>query len=44
MVSSVEDGARLFRQGFDIICYSGDVFLLQAAIESGISDLRKACK
>ncbi len=44
MVSSVEDGARLFRQGFDIICYSGDVFLLQAAIESGISALRKACK
>ena len=42
MVSSVAEGTRLFRQGFDMICYSGDVFLLQAAIESGIAGIRKA--
>lgn len=43
MVTSVDEGARLFRAGFDVICYSGDVFLLQAAIESGIEALRRAC-
>jgi len=43
MVTGVEEGARLFRAGFDVICYSGDVFLLQAAIESGVKALREAC-
>ncbi len=44
MVGNVEEGARLYKQGFDVICYSGDVFLLQAAIQDGISALRQACK
>jgi len=42
MVSSVAEGAKLFRDGFDMICYSGDVFLLQGALESGIAGIRKA--
>ena len=42
MVSSVAEGVKLFREGFDMICYSADVFLLQSTIESGIAGLRKA--
>ncbi|MDP6708533.1 MAG: aldolase/citrate lyase family protein [Alphaproteobacteria bacterium] len=44
MVGSVEEGIELYRAGFDMICYSGDVFLLQAAIESGITALRQGCE
>ena len=41
MVGSVAEGLKLHREGFDMICYSGDVFLLQAAIQAGIAGIRK---
>lgn len=44
MVSSVEEGIALYRAGFDVICYSADVFILQTAIESGIAAIRKGCE
>ena len=43
MAASVEEAVGLNRAGFDMICYSGDCFLLQAAIEGGISAIREAC-
>jgi len=43
LVSTVESGIEINKQGFDFICYSGDVWMLQAALSSGIDQLRKAC-
>ena len=37
---TVEEGAALLRQGFDFIMYSGDIWLLQQALASGVSALR----
>lgn len=44
LVPSVEEGARLFGQGFDFCCYSGDVWVLRDALSSAVSRLREACK
>jgi 2-dehydro-3-deoxyglucarate aldolase/4-hydroxy-2-oxoheptanedioate aldolase len=41
MVSSPAEGVKLYAEGFDMVCYSADVFLLQAAIESGIAAIRQ---
>ena len=40
LVGSPEEGARLFRQGFDFICYLGDAWLLQRALSEGFSAIR----
>jgi 2-dehydro-3-deoxyglucarate aldolase/4-hydroxy-2-oxoheptanedioate aldolase len=37
---SVEEGAALLEQGFDFIMYSGDIWLLQQALASGVDALR----
>jgi 2-dehydro-3-deoxyglucarate aldolase/4-hydroxy-2-oxoheptanedioate aldolase len=34
--------AALYREGFDFICYGGDVWLLQAAIAAGVAEIRQA--
>ena len=39
---SPEECAALYREGFDFICYGGDVWLLQAAIAAGVSQIRSA--
>jgi 2-keto-3-deoxy-L-rhamnonate aldolase RhmA len=41
LVGSVEEGLRLHRQGFDFIGYSGDVWILQDALASALTALRK---
>ena len=40
MSMSVEESAGLARLGFDMIAYSGDVWLLGAALKSGIDSIR----
>ena len=44
LVPNVETGAALFADGFDFICYSGDVWLLQQAMREGAEGLRAQCK
>ena len=40
MAMSVEESVAYARQGFEMICYSGDVWLLGAAVRSGIERIR----
>ena len=44
LVPNVDVGAALFQEGFDFICYSGDVWLLQQAMREGAEGLRARCK
>ncbi len=44
LVTSPEEGAELYRLGFDVLLYSGDIWLLQAALSSGVGRLRELCK
>ena len=41
LVANVEDGAALHARGFDMIIYSGDIWLLQSALASGVKALRE---
>ena len=43
LVNDAASGAALYKKGFDIICYSGDIWTYQTALSQGISDLRSAC-
>jgi len=43
-VPSVEQGIELNSQGFDFICYSGDVWVLHNALAEAIERLRAGCK
>lgn len=40
LVPTVEDGVQLYGDGFDFICYSGDVWVLQAAVRAALDDIR----
>ena len=44
LVPTVEQGVELFAQGFDFICYSGDVWVLQNALAEAIGRLRAGCR
>jgi 2-keto-3-deoxy-L-rhamnonate aldolase RhmA len=44
LVPSVEQGVLLNRQGFDFICYSGDVWVLHNALAEAVGQLRKGCR
>jgi 2-keto-3-deoxy-L-rhamnonate aldolase RhmA len=44
LVPSVEQGIDIFSQGFDFICYSGDVWVLHNALAEAVSKLREACE
>lgn len=43
LVAEAEAGAALYKKGFDIICYSGDLWTYQQALTQGISELRAGC-
>jgi 2-keto-3-deoxy-L-rhamnonate aldolase RhmA len=43
LVPTVQQGVELHRQGFDFICYSGDVWVLHDALADAIGKLRKEC-
>ena len=42
LVMNVERGITAYHAGFDMICYSGDVWLLQETLRRGIDDLKAA--
>jgi 2-dehydro-3-deoxyglucarate aldolase/4-hydroxy-2-oxoheptanedioate aldolase len=44
LVPKVDEGIRLFAQGFDFCCYSGDAWVLRDALGSAITALREGCK
>jgi 2-keto-3-deoxy-L-rhamnonate aldolase RhmA len=43
LTSTVQQGVELHNQGFDFICYSGDVWVLHDALAQAIGNLREAC-
>jgi len=43
LVPDVASGTDIFGQGFDFICYSGDVWTFQAALAAGVGGIRKGC-
>lgn len=40
LVNSADDGAACYRQGSELICYSGDVWLLRQALEDGLAGIK----
>jgi len=42
LVPEAAAGVALYKKGFDIICYSGDLWVYQQALTTGIHDLRAA--
>jgi 2-keto-3-deoxy-L-rhamnonate aldolase RhmA len=43
LVPNVQQGVELYGQGFDFICYSGDVWVLHDALADAIGKLREGC-
>jgi 2-keto-3-deoxy-L-rhamnonate aldolase RhmA len=43
LVPTVEQGIDLYAQGFDFVCYSGDVWVLHNALAEAIAKLREGC-
>jgi 2-keto-3-deoxy-L-rhamnonate aldolase RhmA len=43
LAHDAESGASLYREGFDVICYSGDLWVYQQALIDGVADLRARC-
>jgi 2-keto-3-deoxy-L-rhamnonate aldolase RhmA len=44
LVPTVEQGIDIYSQGFDFVCYSGDVWVLHNALAEAVSRLRAGCK
>lgn len=44
LVPNVDSGIEIHGQGFDFICYSGDVWVLHSALAEALSALRAGCK
>ena len=44
LVDDAASGAALYGKGFDVICYSGDVWVYQSALTDGIAALKQACE
>ncbi|MEO8667382.1 MAG: aldolase/citrate lyase family protein, partial [Bauldia sp.] len=44
LVPTVEQGIAIYDEGFDFICYTGDVWLLHNALQDGIARLRAGTK
>src|SRR5699024_1469721 len=44
LVPNVEQGISFNKQGFDFICYSGDVWIFQQALTEAVGKLRESCK
>jgi 2-dehydro-3-deoxyglucarate aldolase/4-hydroxy-2-oxoheptanedioate aldolase len=40
LVPTVDEGVALHEQGFDFVCYSGDVWALQGAVQQGLRAIR----
>lgn len=44
LVPNVQQGHEFYAQGFDFICYSGDVWVLHDAMADAVSKIRAGCK
>ena len=44
LVPNVQQGQDFYAQGFDFICYSGDVWVLHDAIADAVTKIRVGCK
>lgn len=44
LVPTVETGIDIYAQGFDFVCYSGDVWVLHNALAEAIGKLREGCR
>ena len=44
LVPTVEQGIDLYGEGFDFLCYSGDVWVLHNALSEAITRLRDGCQ
>jgi 2-keto-3-deoxy-L-rhamnonate aldolase RhmA len=44
LVPNVETGIEYYKWGFDFICYSGDVWVLQNALTQAVNELRAGCR
>ncbi|MCO5070893.1 MAG: aldolase/citrate lyase family protein [Rhizobiaceae bacterium] len=44
LVPDVKTGIDIYGQGFDFVCYSGDVWVLHNALAEAIGKLREGCK
>lgn len=44
LVPTTQLGIDLYAQGFDFVCYSGDVWILHQALEQAIGTLRAGCQ
>jgi 2-keto-3-deoxy-L-rhamnonate aldolase RhmA len=44
LVPNVETGIDYYKWGFDFICYSGDVWVLQNALTEAVTALRAGCR
>ena len=40
MVATPEEGVAVYADGFDFVCYSGDVWLMQSALAAGVAAIR----
>ncbi len=44
LVPTAEQGVDLYKQGFDFICYSGDVWALYGAVKAAVEQIREGVK
>lgn len=44
LVPTVKQGIELYADGFDFLCYSGDVWVLHDALAAAVSEIRAGCK
>jgi len=44
LVPNVQQGLDFYGQGFDFICYQGDIWLFHDALAAGLSQLREGCR
>ena len=44
LVNDVESGLAFYKRGFDVICYSGDVWVYQRALAEAIDEIRAGCE
>lgn len=43
LVPDTGTGIAIFRDGFDFVCYSGDVWVLQQALTAAVNEIRAGC-
>lgn len=44
LVPNTQQGIDFYGQGFDFICYQGDIWLLHEALADGVAKIRAGCK